>query len=136
MEKLGYNYTPMHNTQPTQGKELEAIAKLKQTYPHVALAFETLMNEQYALFAKKMCDYGLDNISVNTSLSTKEEVQLALTGIWFRMNDKMSRLKNLALLKGTQFSPNVLDESLTDTLQDLSIYAIIAQLVQNKDWKK
>lgn len=134
MAKLGYNYTPLDNVLPTPGQEPPAILKLKQTYPHVALAFEDIVNEQYELFAKKMLDYGLNNIAVNTNLSNKEEVTLALTGIWFRMNDKMSRLKNLALLKSTDVS--YVDESLTDTLQDLSIYAVIAQLVQNGDWKK
>ena len=134
MAKLGYNYTPVNETLTTE--QSHVIIKLKQTYPHVALAFEEIMKEQYDLFAKKMLDYGLSNIAVNTNLTNKEEVTLALTGIWFRMNDKMSRLKNLALLKGGEFSPSVVNESLTDTLQDLSIYAIIAQLVQNGDWKK
>jgi len=79
-----------------------------------------------------MLDYGKGNISVGTSLETPEEVKLSLTGLWFRMNDKMNRLKNLVLLNQ---KPNVTSESTTDTFQDMSIYGIIAQIVQNGKWK-
>ena len=44
----------------------------------------------------------------------------------------MNRLKNLVLLNQ---SPNVASESVVDTFQDMSIYGIIAQIVQNGKWK-
>ena len=72
------------------------------------------------------------NISVGSNLETPEEIKLSLTGLWFRMTDKMNRLKNLVLLNQ---SPNVVTESVTDTFQDMSIYGIIAQIVQNGKWK-
>jgi hypothetical protein len=87
---------------------------------------------QYQTFAAKMLDYGKGNISVGTNLETDEEVKLSLTGIWFRCQDKMNRLKNLVLLSK---QANVVTESTTDTYQDLSIYGIIAQIVQNGKWK-
>jgi len=108
------------------------IQALKAKHPAIAQEYERIATAQYATFASKMLDYGKGNISVGTALETPEEVKLSLTGLWFRMNDKMSRLKNLVLLNN---SPQVTSETTTDTFQDLSIYAIIAQIVQNGKWK-
>ena len=79
-----------------------------------------------------MLDYGNGNISVGSNLDTPEEEKVALTGLWFRMNDKIQRLKQLVLLSK---EAKVKTESVTDTFQDLSIYGIIAQIVKNKQWK-
>ena len=79
-----------------------------------------------------MLDYGKGNISVGSNLDTPEEEKVALTGLWFRMNDKIQRLKQLVLLKK---DAKVQTESIIDTFQDLSIYGIIAQIVKNKQWK-
>ena len=79
-----------------------------------------------------MMDYGKGNISVGSNLDTEDEVHVALTGLWFRMNDKIQRLKQLVLLKK---DAKVKTESIIDTFQDLSIYGIIAQIVKNKQWK-
>lgn len=108
------------------------IQELKAKHPDIAQEYERIVAEQYNIFAGKMLDYGKANVSVGTNLETPEEVKLSLTGLWFRMNDKMSRLKNLVLLST---SPKVTSETTTDTYQDLSIYAIIAQIVQNGKWK-
>ena len=79
-----------------------------------------------------MLDYGKGNISVGSNLDTPEEEKVALTGLWFRMNDKIQRLKQLVLLSK---EAKVTTESVKDTFQDLSIYGIIAQIVKNKQWK-
>ena len=65
-------------------------------------------------------------------IDTPEEEKVALTGLWFRMNDKIQRLKQLVLLSK---EAKVTTESVKDTFQDLSIYGIIAQIVKNKQWK-
>lgn len=109
-----------------------SIQELEQRYPEIAQEYKRIAAEQFNLFAAKMLDYGKGNISVGTNLDTPEEVKLSLTGLWFRMNDKMNRLKNLVLLNQ---KPNVTSESTTDTFQDMSIYGIIAQIVQNGKWK-
>lgn len=109
-----------------------SIQELEQRYPEIAQEYKRIAAEQFNLFAAKMLDYGKGNISVGTNLETPEEVKLSLTGLWFRMNDKMNRLKNLVLLNQ---KPNVTSESTTDTFQDMSIYGIIAQIVQNGKWK-
>jgi len=54
-----------------------------------------------------------------------------LTGLWFRLNDKIQRLKNLVVLG----EPDTVGEALDDTFQDLSIYGIIAQIVKQKKFK-
>lgn len=109
-----------------------SIQELEQRYPEIAQEYKRISAEQFQLFASKMLDYGKGNVSVGTNLENAEEVKLSLTGLWFRMNDKMNRLKNLVLLNQ---KPNVTSESTTDTFQDMSIYGIIAQIVQNGKWK-
>ena len=109
-----------------------SVQQLKSKHPEIAQEFERIVAKQYDIFAAKMLDYGKGNISVGTNLETPEEVQLSLTGLWFRMNDKMNRLKNLVLLRN---APQVNTETVVDTYQDLSIYGIIAQIVQNGQWK-
>ena len=117
----------------TQEKTLvNSRQELKENYPEIAKAYERIQLEQYELFSKKMMDYGKGNISVGSNLETDQEVHVALTGLWFRMNDKIQRLKQLVLLKK---DAKVESESVIDTFQDLSIYGIIAQIVKNKKWK-
>tara|TARA_R100001510_G_C7488618_1_gene97438 strand:+ start:127 stop:462 length:336 start_codon:yes stop_codon:yes gene_type:complete len=108
------------------------IDKLHKHYPEIAKEYEKLSKEQYELFAGKMLDYGKGNISVGSNLDTEEEVHVAMTGLWFRINDKINRLKQLVLLRK---DANVKTESIKDTFQDLSIYGIIAQIVGNGKWK-
>lgn len=108
------------------------IDELKHFYPGIHNEYEKISREQFHLFARKMLDYGKSNISVGTNLDTDEEVHVSLTGLWFRMNDKINRLKQLVLLKK---DAKVKTESIKDTFQDLSIYGIIAQIVSNGNWK-
>ena len=108
------------------------IQELQDRYPDIHKAYEQISREQFHLFARKMLDYGKGNISVGSNLDTPEEEKVALTGLWFRMNDKIQRLKQLVLLSK---EAKVKTESVKDTFQDLSIYGIIAQIVKNKKWK-
>ena len=59
-------------------------------------------------------------------------VKLSLTGLWFRLNDKVQRLKQLIVLG----HKDTVGESEQDTYQDLSVYGIIAQIVSAKKWGK
>ena len=108
------------------------IDELSKEYPEIYTAYKKIQQEQFELFASKMLDYGKGNISVGSNLETEKETKIALTGLWFRMNDKIQRLKQLVLLNN---EPKVESESIKDTFQDLSIYGIISQLVSNGDWK-
>ena len=110
----------------------EAVAYCEKEYPETCDLFKQLMAEQYVLFCKKQKNYGPGNISVGTDLRTDGDVKLSLTGLWFRINDKIQRLKQLIILG---HKDNV-GESELDTFQDLSVYGIIAQIVSAKVWGK
>jgi len=109
----------------------QAVEWCETKYPEMTAEYKKIMMEQYIIFCKKHRNYGTGNINVGTNLETDGDVKLALTGLWFRLNDKIQRLKNLVVLG----EPDTVGESLTDTFQDLSVYGIIAQLVQQKKFK-
>lgn len=110
-----------------------AITDFEKTYPQLAEAWKEAQHEQYALFARKMMDYGLGNIALGTTLEEPEDIQLSLTGIWLRVNDKVNRLKNMLKRKGHNY---VEGETMMDSFLDISNYGIIASLVMKGKWKK
>ena len=73
------------------------VSKMEKEWPEMTTEFKKLQREQYELFCHKQHDYGPGNISVGTQLQTPEEVKLSLTGLWFRMNDKLQRVKTLLM---------------------------------------
>lgn len=109
----------------------EAVEWCEKSYPELCTEYKKIMMEQYILFCKKHRNYGTGNINVGTNLETDSDVKLALTGLWFRLNDKIQRLKNLVVLG----EPDTVDEALEDTFQDLSVYGIIGQIVKQKKFK-
>jgi len=109
-----------------------AVDYCEENYPATCNEFKKIMNEQYLMFCKKQKNYGPGNISVGTNLVSKDDVKLSLTGLWFRMNDKIQRLKQLIVLG----HKDEVGESEQDTFQDLSIYGIIAQIVTANKWGK
>jgi hypothetical protein len=109
-----------------------AVEYCERMYPQTTEEFKRILDEMYITFCKKQRNYGPGNISVGTPLETKEDVKLSLTGLWFRINDKVQRLKQLVVLG----QPDEVGESVMDTYQDLSVYGIIAQLVQRGKWAK
>ena len=112
-------------------KDNEAVEWCEDNYTELTTEYKKIMMEQYVLFCKKHRNYGTGNINVGTNLDTNEDVKLALTGLWFRMNDKIQRLKQLVISN----EPDAVGESLVDTFQDLSVYGIIAQIVSKKKFK-
>jgi len=109
----------------------EAVEWCETNYPEMTTEYKKIMMEQYILFCKKHRNYGTGNINVGTNLETDGDVKLALTGLWFRLNDKIQRLKNLVVLG----EPDTVGEAIDDTFQDLSVYGIIAQIVKQKKFK-
>ena len=109
--------------------QVDAVKYIEKEYPETAKSFKEIQKEQYELFCRKQMDYGPKNISVGTDLRTDEDVKLSLTGLWFRINDKIERLKQLVVLdKVAQNEPMI------DAFSDLSVYGIIAQIVHRKKW--
>ena len=111
--------------------QVDAVKYIEEEYPETAKSFKEIQKEQYKLFCKKQMDYGPKNISVGTDLRTDEDVKLSLTGLWFRINDKIERLKQLVVLDKT-----AQNEPMIDAFSDLSVYGIIAQIVYRKKWGK
>jgi hypothetical protein len=127
----GVTFNRTLETDPTGTKK--AIIDFEKTYPTLAEAWKETQQEQYELFAKKMMDYGLGNISLGTTLEEPEDIKLSITGIWLRCNDKINRLKNLIKRDGRNY---VNDEPMIDSFVDIANYGIIAMLVMKNKWKK
>ena len=108
------------------------VEQMEKEWPEMTAEFKRLQREQYELFLKKQHDYGPGNISVGTMLQTTEEVHLALTGLWFRMNDKIQRLKTMLLSR----RESAVDEPMEDAYLDVSNYGIMATIVKNGKWGK
>ena len=103
-------------------KDNQAVDWCEKNYPELTTEYKKIMMNQYVLFCKKHRNYGTGNINVGTNLETDNDVKLSLTGLWFRLNDKIQRLKQLVVLG----EPDAVGESVQDTFQDMSIYGIIA----------
>ena len=110
----------------------KAVIDFEQKYPELAYEFQQVQKEQYELFASKMMDYGLLNISLGSTLEKEEDIKLSITGIWLRCNDKINRLKNMIQRNGRNY---VKGEAMIDSFIDISNYGIIAQLVLRGKWK-
>ena len=108
------------------------VEQMEKEWPEMTGEFKRLQMEQYELFCRKQHDYGPSNISVGTQLITEDEIKLSLTGLWFRVNDKVQRIKNL--LMGNRES--AVDEPLEDAFLDMSNYGIMATIVKNRKWGK
>ena len=87
------------NKKEVNSKSTSIIKQMEKEWPEMTKEFKRLQREQYELFLHKQHDYGPGNISVGTQLQTEEEIHLSLTGLWFRMNDKIQRLKTLLMGK-------------------------------------
>ncbi len=109
------------------------VEQMENEWPEMTTEFQRLQREQYELFCRKQHDYGPGNISVGTQLVTSEEIKLSLTGLWFRMNDKIQRLKTL-LMSGKDNA--VQGEPIEDAYLDVSNYGIMATIVKNGKWGK
>ena len=109
---------------------MSAKEVLKKEYPLIYKTYKDIMDEQFELFAKKHLDYGMGNVSAGTQLVNDEEKDFAMTGLWYRLSDKINRWKNM-ILTGRKAQ----NETLIDTFQDITNYAIICQMVFKDKWK-
>ena len=111
----------------------DVVKYMERTYPEMTGEFLKIQSEQYELFCRKQYDYGPQNIAVGTILKTKEDVKLSLLGIWFRMNDKIERLKTLLMRDDNHAVEN---ESVIDSFSDISNYGVMAKVVAKGKWAK
>jgi len=112
----------------------EEIVEIFETeYPELSEEFKQIQEEQYELFARKMMDYGLNNVTLGGDIvNNSEDKKFSLTGLTIRLTDKINRLKNL-VVSGKQY---VKDEGMEDTFIDIANYGIIGMLVGRNKWKK
>lgn len=113
-------------------KKHEAILEMEEKFPIMTAEFKRIQAEQYELFCRKQKNYGPDNISMGSTLEREEDRKLSLQGLFFRLNDKINRYKQMIMFG----SKDAVGESLDDTFKDISVYGIIAQLVQSGKWGK
>jgi len=118
------NSTPDLNSTPVEIFEHE--------YPELSKELKQIQKEMYKMFAAKHMDYGLQNISLGGDLTNANDKKFSLTGLAIRLNDKISRLRNL-LTNGRSF---VKGEGMEDTFIDIANYGIIGMLVGRNKWKK
>ena len=109
------------------------VEQMEKEWPEMTGEFKRLQREQYELFCRKQFDYGPQNIAVGTILKTKEDIKLSLLGVWFRMNDKIERLKTL-LMRDDNHA--VEKEGVVDSFSDVSNYGVMAQVVARGKWAK
>ena len=106
---------------------------METKYPKMTQEFQKIQREQYELFLHKQHDYGPQNIAVGTALVNEEDKRLSLMGIWFRINDKVERIKTI-LMRGDNGS--LKGEGLVDSYSDISNYGVMAQVVARGKWAK
>ena len=113
-------------------KKEDPVRFIEKEYPQTAKSFKAFQHEQYILFCRKQMDYGPGNVACGTALETDEDINISLMGLCFRMNDKMQRLMNLIIRQ----RKNAQNESVMDSFNDLSVYGIMAKIVNDRFWGK
>tara|TARA_Y100001973_G_C5096106_1_gene280072 strand:- start:212 stop:595 length:384 start_codon:yes stop_codon:yes gene_type:complete len=113
--------------------DVDIISHMEKKYPDMTSEFKKIQREQYELFLHKQHDYGPQNIAVGQMLVNEEEKRLSLMGIWFRINDKVERIKTI-LMRGDNGSLE--GEGLVDSYSDISNYGVMAQVVARGKWAK
>jgi len=112
--------------------QVDAVKYIEEEYPETSKEFRQIQYEQWSTFCKKQMDYGPSNIAMGTALKTKEDRRLSLIGLIVRINDKVQRLMNLVV----KHNRDAQNEPVMDAFKDLSVYGIIAQIVDNGKWGK
>ena len=129
MDIIGQNGNDGLHYDTVDGKE-NAIEYIEEHYPETAKEFQKIQYEQYERFCKKQMDYGPSNIAMGTGVGTAVNVDLSLTALVVRINDKIQRLLNLVVTNKREAQ----NEPIEDAFKDLSVYGIIAQIVKNGKW--
>ena len=111
---------------------LEAVEYIEKEFPQTAKTFKEIQKTQYELFCRKQMDYGPSNIAMGTQLKNDSDLKLSQIGLIVRMNDKIQRLINLVIKHDRQAK----NEPTIDAYKDLSVYGIIAQIVNKGKWGK
>lgn len=93
--------------------------------------FHEIVKEMVEIHDKKNRDYAGDEYLSNFMMCEKHMGIPAWKGCIIRLSDKMARLMNIARTEEIAVS----NESVTDTLTDLAVYAIITRILY-EDFKR
>ena len=93
--------------------------------------FHEIVNEMVDLHDRKNHDYAGNDYLSNFLMCEKHMGIPGWKGCIIRLSDKMARIMNVARDEET----SVGDETITDTLMDLAVYAIITRILY-EDFKK
>ncbi len=121
-----------NNKESYEFKNPAIVKQIEAEYPETTAEYMKIVMESYETFCLKQSNYGPSNISVGTNARSEDEIKLSLSGLFFRLNDKISRIKQLVVLG----KKDNVGEAIDDTFQDLGVYAIIAQIVKRGKWGK
>ena len=121
------------NSKGTSRHSVNVVKHMEDKYPEMTSEFKKIQRKQYELFLHKQHDYCTQNIAVGQALVNEEEKRLSLMGVWFRINDKVERIKTI-LMRGDNGS--LKGEGLVDSYSDISNYGVMAQVVARGKWAK
>ncbi len=123
----------MNEINKTVGTEIDdAVRLMEERYPEMTSEFKKITQEQYILFCQKQMLYGPTNISQGTDLSREEDKDFSLKGLYFRVNDKIQRIKTMLFFN----VKDTVGEDLEETCGDMSNYGIIARIILRNKWGK
>ena len=111
----------------------DIISIIEEKNPLATQEFKNIQSHQYETFCKKLNDYGPYNVTMGKDVKNSDDIQTALTVIMVRISDKFQRLLNILFYKREN---TVSNEPLIDSFKDLGVYAIIAEVINNKKWNK
>jgi len=108
------------------------FSEVEAKYPIAVEEFRRLQQLQYSTFINKLNDYGPYNVTLGREVNSDDGKHLAMTVIAIRCSEKVQRLINLLYKKDSK--PK--NEPLIDSFDDISIYGLVAQIINNGKWGK
>lgn len=93
----------------------------------------SILAEMKALHLRKDSDYAGESKPFDNFRSALEIGVKPSTGALIRLQDKFKRIQNLLLQEGRGQGPAVKNESIEDTLMDLSAYALIVLVLREEE---
>jgi len=112
-------------------KNNKEVQYCETNFPETTKEFKNTLNKMYVTFCEKQHDYGPSNISLGRDLSIIANRKKSLHGLWFRSNDKLSRVDNIL-----EQNLSTKNEPLEDSYLDLANYSVISLLVKKNLWGK
>lgn len=95
---------------------------------------QAIEKRQFTLLEKKHKMYGSKNLAYGkTDMTDPENIKQSLRAVVIRMQDKLSRMAMLIDQFGKN-NPSELDESITDTLDDISNYGKLGAVIASGKW--